>query len=129
MTALPQPITLAVLVCSAIVTFSSAATVIITLFKNLNKPEKTQNERLKAIEQRLEKFERRFYNDNVRLNAMEHGNKVTQEAILALLEHSIDGNNIEQLKMAKHNLHNYLLDRGLSSERPYNYSDDSSSKD
>ena len=41
----------------------------------------------------------------------EEGNKYTQKALLALLAHAIDGNNVEQLRKAEDDLKNYLIDR------------------
>ena len=49
--------------------------------------------------------------DDKRIADIEQGNKVTQRAILALLEHAIDGNNKNQLIRAKDNLNDYLTDR------------------
>ena len=50
-------------------------------------------------------------NYDKRITDIEKGNKVTQKAILALLEHSIDGNNTDGLKRAKDELSQYLVDR------------------
>ena len=48
-------------------------------------------------------------NDKKRLEEMEQGNKVTQRAILALLSHGIDGNDIEAMKAAKKELQDFLI--------------------
>lgn len=64
------------------------------------------------LEKRVADLERKiFENYDKRITDIEQGNKVTQKAILALLEHSIDGNNKDGLKKAKDELSQYLIDR------------------
>ena len=46
-----------------------------------------------------------------RLNKLEEGNIVTQRALLALLAHGIDGNDIEAMRKAKAELTDYLIER------------------
>lgn len=52
-----------------------------------------------------------FRSDKNRLDEIENGNRVTQMAILALLDHGIDGNNLEQMKQAKEDLQRHLVER------------------
>ena len=49
--------------------------------------------------------------DNNRLESIEEGNRATQRALLALLDHGIDGNNIKQMQDAKETLQNHLINR------------------
>ena len=79
------------------------------LLKFAGSPNETQNERLakleawqKVVDERLEKGDDNF-------NQNREANRVTQEALLALLSHAIDGNNTEELKQAKKNLNDYLI--------------------
>jgi hypothetical protein len=46
-----------------------------------------------------------------RIEAIEEGNKVTQRALLALLNHAIDGNDVDEIKEASKKLNEYLLNR------------------
>lgn len=46
-----------------------------------------------------------------RLNKLEEGNIVTQRALLALLAHGIDGNDIKAMKKAKTDLTNHLIEQ------------------
>jgi hypothetical protein len=55
--------------------------------------------------------DRKLLNDNNHLNAIDKGERVTQRALLALLEHGIDGNNLKQMKEAKNELQNHLINR------------------
>lgn len=63
------------------------------------------------LKQRFVEYENHFSKDLRRIETLEEGNKVTQKALLALLAHAIDGNNVEQLRKAEDDLKNYLIDR------------------
>ena len=69
------------------------------------------DERLTALEKTIEEYKQFFANDKDRLDAIEEGNRVTQRAILALLSHGIDGNDIDSMRAAKKELQEYLIDR------------------
>lgn len=97
--------------CSAVVLISSAVQVILNWISKLSAPNKTQNERLDQIEATLTKHEEYFKRDLGKFDHMDNSNRVTQRAILALLEHSIDGNEVESLKKAKSELQDYLIDK------------------
>lgn len=105
-------------VCAAIVTISAAIGVIAKALDKAKAPEKEQNERLDAHEKRLNaldeiivKFREYFDNDDRRFKEIEKSNKVTQSALLALLKHSINGNDTESLKEARKNLEEYLIEK------------------
>lgn len=98
-------------VCAFIISASAAFRIVVDAIKKLRAPEKTQDDRLKLIEERLDLFETYFLNDKKRIDAMESGNRVTQRAILALLSHAIDGDNQDQLETARDNLNEYLINR------------------
>ena len=97
--------------CSAIIVLSGAVNVIINAVSKFSAPNKLQNQRLDAIESRLEKHDELFQKDLIRLQNVDEANIVTQRAILALLSHGIDGNNVEELKNAKKELQEYLIKR------------------
>ena len=113
-----QLIALILSVCAAIVTISAAIGVIAKALDKARAPEKEQNERLDAHEKRLNaldeivvKFREYFDNDDKRFKAIEKSNKITQNALLALLKHSINGNDIESLKEAEKSLEEYLIEK------------------
>ena len=83
--------------CATIVAVSAAVTVIIKVIQKAKQPEMTQNERIDALEKKVERFEQFFDNDNKRLIELEKGNRVTQQALLALLSHAIHGNDTDSL--------------------------------
>ena len=113
-----QLIALVLAICGAIVTISAAIGVIAKALEKARAPEKEQNERLDAHEKRLNaldeiiiKFREYFDNDDRRFKEIEKSNKVTQSALLALLKHSLNGNDTESLKEARKNLEEYLIEK------------------
>ncbi|WP_428970932.1 hypothetical protein [Ralstonia pseudosolanacearum] len=113
-----QFIALILSVCAAIVTISAAIGAIAKALDKARAPEKEQNDRLDAHEKRLNaldeiivKFREYFDNDDRRFKEIEKSNKVTQSALLALLKHSINGNDTESLKEARKNLEEYLIEK------------------
>lgn len=88
----------------AIVAISAAVKVVCEAIEQFRKPNKTQDSRIAELE-------RRAVNDYNRLNQLEEGNIITQRALLALLAHGIDGNDIEAMRKAKAELTDYLIER------------------
>ena len=102
----------------AIITISTAIGVIINLINKAREPERKQDEKIKACEDKLskhdvilEKFQGYFSNDDRRFKEIEEGNKITQTALLALLKHSINGNETKALKDAEKSLEEYLINK------------------
>lgn len=113
-----QLIALVLGICGAIVTISAAIGVITKALDKAKAPEKAQNERLDAHEKRLNaldevvvKFREYFDNDDKRFKAIEKSNKITQSALLALLKHSLNGNDTESLKKAEKSLEEFLIEK------------------
>lgn len=98
-------------ICGTITAVAAAVTVIIKAVQRARQPEKSQNERIEKLEKKMEKYDQQFDNDNKRLKALEEGNRITQEALLALLGHAKDGNNKEQIVEAENDLKQYLINR------------------
>lgn len=101
-----------------IITIGAVITLIINFVKKLRAPEDKQNEKLKNHEDRLKSLEDQnkiftqyFINDDKRFKAIERSNKITQSAILALLKHSINGQDIESLKKAEKSLEEFLIEK------------------
>lgn len=117
---LSQAWALALSIAGGIVTIVAAGTAIYKLIKAARRPNELQNEEIKRIHKRQDQFEERlntmgkdyeefFRRDKERLDAIEAGNRVTQRAILALLSHGIDGNDVDEMKTAKKELEEYLI--------------------
>lgn len=88
----------------AIVAIASAINVVAKAIEKMRKPNKTQDARLAELEKRSK-------SDFERLERIESGNVIMQRALLALLAHGIDGNDIEAMKKAKAELTDYLIER------------------
>lgn len=113
-----QLIALVLAVCGAIVTISAAIGVIVKAIDKAKAPELEQNKRLDDCEKRLNaldevvvKFREYFDNDDRRFKAIEKSNKITQSALLALLKHSLNGNDTVSLKEAERSLEEYLIEK------------------
>lgn len=96
---------------SAIVLLAQAAEKIGKAVQMAKAPNVKQDERLEKLEKHLEEVDSYLAKDKERLNCIEDGNRATQRAILALLDHGIDGNNIKQMQDAKEALQNHLINR------------------
>lgn len=96
---------------TTVVIFAGVLTIFNVIDKIITKV-KEAKEPTEDLEKRVAELERKILeNYDKRIADIEQGNKVTQRAILALLEHAIDGNNKNQLIRAKDNLNDYLTDR------------------
>lgn len=107
-------IALLLCLCSIIVTVSAAVTVVLKVIQKAHQPEKSQNERLDELEKKVAIFEEMFNSDAKRIKELEDGNREIQKALLALLSHSINGNDKDKLVNARDDLQKYLIDRGYS---------------
>ena len=70
-----------------------------------------QDQKISQLESRLDSHDTYLKNDKDRIDSIEAGNKVTQQAILALLSHAINGDSREQLEKARNSLNDYLINR------------------
>lgn len=95
----------------AITTLANAAEKIVKAWKAAKAPNDRQDKRLDDLEAWRREVEGKLDNDNDRLESLDEGSRVTQRAILALLDHGLDGNNIEQMTEAKKALQNHLINR------------------
>ena len=102
----------------AIVTIGAVITLIFKLANRIKAPEDKQNERLDLLEKRvdaqdetIELFRQYFTNDDNRFKAIEKSNKITQGAILALLKHALNGNDVKAIQDAEKELEAYLIEK------------------
>ncbi len=107
---------------SAFVLLANAASVIVKVWKAWKAPSEAQNEaqnqRMAELEKRLDDQEKwrkevdgTLTRDHKHLTHIDEGTRVTQRALLALLDHGIDGNNITQMQHAKEELQDHLINR------------------
>ena len=120
-------------ICAMIAALSGAVTVIVKIIQKFRSPgkrlsaeieeiKKQMNEKTKSVEKRLDKVEERlddgtkqFAEDDRRATELEQELRDTTKMIVkslqALMAHEIDGNNTEELKQAKKDIDNYLLEK------------------
>lgn len=94
---------------------------IITIFTIWEKVESRANKfreptnaietRVSLIEQKMNDYEIRFKRDKERLDDIEEINKLTLRATLALLNHSLTGNNEDEMNGVKKDLEKFLINK------------------
>lgn len=101
--------------CGLVLTLLNIADKSKTLKKDAQEPERIQNERIDGLERKFaamrEEFEHYKSQNTEKVQVLEEGNRVTQQAILALLSHAIDGNNIDQMEKARNDLNSFLINK------------------
>ena len=98
-------------VASAIVLLSNAAEKIGKAIQIAKAPNAKLDERVSEMEEWRKGVDQRLDNGQKHFDNIDDGNRATQRALLALLDHGIDGNNIEQMQHAKEELQNHLINR------------------
>ena len=104
---------------SAIVLLSNAAEKIAGAVRKMKAPDMLQNERITSLESWKkdefqtwkESVDRKLDNDFKHLQKVDEANKVTGMALIALLDHGIVGNNVEQMQKAKNALAEHLTSK------------------
>ena len=94
---------------SAIVLISNAVEKVVKAVKVAKAPETAQNEKISALEERVKKVEEKLESDKKQIAVIREGNHVLTKGMFALLEHGINGNNIDQMKDAKKDVEEYLI--------------------
>jgi hypothetical protein len=98
-------------VAGFVVTVGNAVEKIAKVWKAAKAPNVAQDTRLDELEKWRKTVDQALARDLERFRAQDESERVTQRALLALLDHGIDGNNIEQMKRAKEVLQNHLIER------------------
>ena len=94
---------------SAFVLLSNAVEKFVKGVKAAKAPEQKQNNEIKEIKVRLDKVETKLSSDEKHLKEARECNHVITKGVLALLDHGINGNNIDQMKDARHDVEAYLI--------------------
>lgn len=107
---IPQLVAEIIAISGGITVVAGAIAVIAGMLRKMEHPNEVQNERITELENTVKKHEALLSNDNSRLAHLEEGNKIIQEALLALLAHGIDGNDVEGMKKVKSKLQQFLIE-------------------
>ena len=108
--------------CALILSVAAVIGLIIQIVSHFRAPDKRQDERITALEtavqqinDRLEAGDKRFNLETEQIKELENRatntNKIVLESLQVLIGHSIDGNNIDDLKGMKKKLDKFLLER------------------
>lgn len=89
-------------------TVGGAVEKIVKLRKAAKAPEVQQDAQIKELKDRLDRLERSLQKDEGQIKAARECNRVLTIGMLALLDHGINGNNIEQMQNAKAGVEAYL---------------------
>lgn len=100
-----------VLFCGGVITVSGAIGIVLNLINKAKEPNIKQDQRIETLEKRINKFEEFLANDKAKIESIEEGNKLVQQALLGLMSHAINGNDIDKLVKARDSLENYLVSK------------------
>lgn len=95
----------------AVNTLGGAGERIAKIIQAAKSPDLDQNSRLDKLEKDMVEVKGYLASDKTHLDALDEGNRITQRALLALLSHGLDGNNVEQMEKAKQALEEHLINR------------------
>lgn len=93
----------------AVTTIGGAVEKIAKAVRVAKAPEQAQNDEISEIKDRLVKLESKQRIDESQIEASKECNRVLTKGMLALLEHGINGNNIDQMRDAKNDVEAYLI--------------------
>lgn len=104
-------------ICGGIITILTLWNMVEQRIKSTKQPTNNLEERVSLIEKKLEfeikatfvEYDARFGRDKQKIESIEEGNRVTQQALLALLNHAIDGNNVDEMNDARKELNKYFI--------------------
>lgn len=86
---------------------------IISIKKRVKEPEVRQDDKLYELESRVKKLEYNFKNAEKHSDKIDDGIYVLMLGSLALLDHGLDGNNIEAMSEAKKKLQEHLAKNNI----------------
>lgn len=96
-------------IATIVSTIGGAVEKVVKLVKAARQPEQDQNDEIKEIKDRLGKLERNLLTDEKQINDARECNRVLTIGMMAMLEHGINGNNVEQMQKAKEGIEDYLV--------------------
>ena len=101
-------ISIIVACCGGFITISGAVTVLVNLISKLRTPERRQDDAIKGLECRVEKLERHQIEAESRMQKIEDLLNALVGGQFALINHAINGNNVEQLKEAQLEMQKFI---------------------
>ena len=104
-------------VCAAAITLDKVLDIIHKYLKKAKEPDAAQNKRLDEMDKRISAIEQgqlqhgaALTRDLGRFNEIDEVNRLTLEAVRALLESQLTGNNVAAMQKSKAKIDNYLME-------------------
>ena len=104
-------------VCAAAITLDKVLDIIHKYIKKAKEPDAAQDKRLDEIDKRISAIEQgqlqhgaALTRDLGRFNEIDEVNRLTLEAVRALLEAQLTGNNVAAMQKSKAKIDNYLME-------------------
>jgi len=109
-------------ICGAITATAAAFVVILKVVDYFRKPNRDQNIRITKLEERVDLIDERLEDGNKHFethdtqmkdleSSMKKSNRLVIESLKVLIEHDVDGDNVESLKQMNHRIDKYLLEK------------------
>lgn len=103
--------------CAAVITIDKVLDIIHKYVKNAQAPDDAQNKRLDEMDKRLRTLETGYTQHSLalgrdlsRFGEIDEVNRLTLEAVRALLEAQLTGNNVPAMQASKEKIDNYLME-------------------
>ena len=99
------------LFASWVISIGGAGAIFVGLYRWFKKPDVNRDEKIKEHEDKLDNDFRDIKELKKRQEETDEAMQILMKSMLALMSHSIDGDHIEELKMARDDMQNYLIRR------------------
>ena len=84
---------------------------VILLKDKAKQPHLQHEQRINALESEVKNIEDKLNDDSERIAELEMGTRVLMKSIGALLSHGIDGNNTDEMRVAREELNDFLISK------------------
>ena len=101
-----------VVICAGVLTVVNLIEKIVSSVKKSQEPTKDLEKRIEELERKNEVEYKAIFKDyEKKITNIEEASKLTQRALLALLKHSLDGNNTDALTDVEKDLETFLCNK------------------
>ena len=97
-----------VIVLQCVTLVASVIALFVSLGKIAAKPNKTQDQRLDALESWQKEVNNRLEHGNTHFESIDEGNTVMQNSMLAIMDALISGDNKDELQKRRNDMYDYL---------------------
>ena len=98
-----------VAICGLITSLAAVATIVMNISNKAKKPNEEQNKRIEALEKQVAEINVKLEKDKSSIHRLSEEVHLMLKADRALLEHGINGNNIEPMIRSQEEIDEYLI--------------------